>query len=170
MLGKKKFVPPVVAVDGGFNITLARDERALIARLLGELRELLTDESDEAAPVLARLFPPAFLDDPEKEAEYQRLMREELVASRVAAITSVTAILEGSAKAVLDEGQTMAFMQAVNAVRLVLGTLLDISDDESADEADADDSPEHNLYNYLGWLLEWTVRALSGNEFDDDLI
>ena len=123
MLGKKKFVPPIAAVDGGFIINLDRDERALIVRLLGELEGLLTDESDEAAPILARLFPPAFHDDPEKEAEYQRLMREELVASRVAAITSVTAMLEGDARVVLNEGQTMAFMQAVNAIRLVLGTL-----------------------------------------------
>ena len=167
MARKRKFVAPVGAVDGGFTINLDVDERSLIVRLLGELEDLLTAESDERAPILARLFPPAFHDDPEKEAEYQRLMREDLVASRMAAITSVTEILEGDARVLLNEGQTMAFMQAVNAIRLVMGTLLDITDDESAELADVDDSPEHNLYNYLGWLLEWTVRALSGNDIDD---
>jgi hypothetical protein len=88
-------------------------------------------------------------------------MREELVTSRLAAIESVTAVLQGDPGDLLDEGQTVAFMQSINAVRLVLGTMLGISDDESADEADAADSPEHNLYDFLSWLLEWTVRSLS---------
>jgi hypothetical protein len=65
------------------------------------------------------------------------------------------------AMATLSEGETMAFMQSVNAVRLVLGTLLGITDEDSAEDADDGDSPEHGLYGYLGWLLEWTVRALS---------
>ena len=60
-----------------------------------------------------------------------------------------------------DEGQTIAFMQSINAIRLVLGSLLGIHDDESADQADGDASPEHQLYDFLSWLLEWTVRALS---------
>ena len=92
-------------------------------------------------------------------------MREELVASRVAAIESVSALLlaDGAAThdTVWDEGQTIAFMQSINAIRLVLGSLLGIHDDESADEADDDTSPEHQLYDFLSWLLEWTVRALS---------
>ena len=52
-------------------------------------------------------------------------------------------------------------MQSINAIRLVLGSLLGIDDDESADDADDETSPEHQLYDFLSWLLEWTVRALS---------
>jgi hypothetical protein len=52
-------------------------------------------------------------------------------------------------------------MQSLNAVRLVLGTMLDITDDETAEQADMDDSHEFQLYGYLGWLLEWTVQSLS---------
>ena len=43
----------------------------------------------------------------------------------------------------------------------MLGTMLGITDDEAADEADEADTPEHHLYDFLSWLLEWTVRALS---------
>jgi hypothetical protein len=159
MARRRKFVAPVEAVDGGWHITLDAEERNLLVRLMGELRALLTGPDDNE--LLLRLFPAAYLDDEEKEAEYQRLMREELVTSRLSAIESVTAVLQADPGELLDEGQTVAFMQSINAVRLVLGTMLGISDDESADEAESADSPEHHLYDFLSWLLEWTVRSLS---------
>ena len=101
---------------------------------MDELRTLLTSTDDN--PLLDRLFPTAYPDDEEKEAEYQRLMREELVASRLASINLVTSLLGPDAPAVFDEERTIAFMQSINAIRLVLGTLLGITDDDSADAAD----------------------------------
>lgn len=159
MARRRRFVAPVEAVDGGWRIGLDAEERNLLVRLMGELRALITGPDDNE--LILRLFPAAYLDDEEKEAEYQRLMREELVTSRLSAIESVTAVLQAEPGELLDEGQTVAFMQSINAVRLVLGAMLGISDDESADEADAADSPEHHLYDFLSWLLEWTVRSLS---------
>ena len=165
MARRRRFVPPVVAVDGGWRITLDAEERSLLVRLAGELRALLTD-ADADSPLVQRLFPTAYPDDDEREAEYQRLMREELVASRLAALDAVTEVLdpqraEQPGDDLLDEGQTIAFMQSVNAVRLVLGTMLGITDDDAADDADHADTPEHHLYDFLSWLLEWTVRSLS---------
>jgi hypothetical protein len=159
MARRREFVPPVEAADGGWRINLDADERGLLVRLMGELATLLSGPDDDA--LLVRLFPTAFPHDEEKEREYQRLMREELVASRLAAITAVTGVLDGPPTRLLTEEETVAFLQAVNAVRLVLGTMLGITDDDSADEADDADTPEHHLYEFLGWLLEWTVRSLS---------
>jgi len=159
MARRRKFVPPVEAVDGGWRITLDVEERDLLIRLMGELEALLTGPEDNE--LLLRLFPKAYLDDEEKEAEYQRLMREELVASRLAAIESVKITLDPARTELLDEGETIAFMQSTNAIRLVLGSMLGITDDESADEVDASDTPEHHLYDFLSWILEWTVRSLS---------
>ena len=163
LLGREKFIPPVIRVGDGWQLTLDVEERALIVRLMAELRALVEGPDDNA--LLTRLFPNAYLDDEEKEAEYQRLMREELVASRVEAIEIVAALLDpdppAELDAVWDEGQTIAFMQSINAIRLVLGALLGIDDDDSADAADDATSPEHQLYDFLSWLLEWTVRALS---------
>jgi len=159
---RRKFVAPVEAVRGGWRITLDDEERKLLVRLMGELRALLTGPDDNE--LLRRLFPVAYPEDEEKEAEYQRLMREELVASRLAAIESVSRTIDPAgdrARQLLDEGETIAFMQSINAIRLVLGSMLGIADDESADDADSADSPEHNLYDFLSWLLEWTVRSLS---------
>ncbi len=158
----RDFIAPVEATDDGWRLNIDDDARVLLVRLLDELKTLLTsDENDATRPLLHRLFPPAFQDDPDKEAEYQRLMREELVASRVAAVDSVSRLIGPDGPELLTETETMAFMQSVNAIRLVLGTMLDITDDESADGADEEDSPEHHLYAYLGWILEWTVRSLS---------
>jgi hypothetical protein len=157
---RRRFVAPVEAVRGGWRINLDDEERSLLLRLMGELQALLTGPDDN--DLIRRLFPVAYPEDEEKEAEYQRLMREELVASRLAAIESVTRTVEpANAKELLDEGETIAFMQSINAIRLVLGSMLGITDDESADAADDADSPEHHLYDFLSWLLEWTVRSLS---------
>ena len=64
----------------------------------------------------------------------------------------------------LVEQQVLALAQALNSVRLVLGTMLDVSEDHDPDDV-ADDDPmvgEYHLYGFLSWLLEWTVRSLSG--------
>jgi hypothetical protein len=162
---RRENVPPVEAVEGGWRLNIDTDERELLVRLMGEFETLLTGPDDN--PLLARLFPVAYEDDPDKEAEYQRLMREELVASRLESMMTVTSVLDPDDAETLDEGQTIAFMQSINAVRLVLGTMLGIENDDD-DPATTDggsagsESPEYHLYNFLSWLLEWTVRALSG--------
>ena len=156
---RRRFLPPVQAVKGGWAINLDVEERNLLLRLMGELEALLAS-GDGSDALLARLYPVAYPDDEEKEAEYQRLMREELVASRLGAIETVKAALDPDRRELLTEGDTIALLQSINSVRLVLGTMLGITDDESADAADDTDTPEHHLYDFLSWLLEWTVRSL----------
>jgi hypothetical protein len=152
-----RFRPPVRRRSrGGYALNLAADEIDLLRRVLDELRGLVT--RDDADQLTHRLFPAAYTDDDEREAEYQRLMREELVASRLEAIDVVEEVL--GRRETIDEEQLTAFMQSLNSVRLVLGTLLEVGEDD--DDPDVDDSPEHHLYAYLSWLLEWTVRAMSG--------
>jgi hypothetical protein len=160
------FRAPVKRTRHGFVVRLGSNESAIVLRLLGELRELLTSDDPtgddpSVAALTNRLFPVANPDDPEMEAEYQRLMRDELVESRVTSIGIVEEILASDEP--IDEPKLTAFMQSINAIRLVLGTMLEVSDDPEADEVRAglDDSPEHHLYAYLSWLLEHTVHALS---------
>lgn len=158
-----RFRPPVRAKGDGFVVALGDDESALIMRLIDELRSLLTDpEPDERAlGLLQRLFPVAHHDDAELEAEYQRLMREELVQSKLSAFDIVDETLSGDG--LIDEGQLLAVMQSVNSIRLVLGTMLGVDDDPDADEviSGLEDSAEYHLYSYLSWLLEHCVQALT---------
>ncbi len=147
----------------GFIINLRRDERDLVARLIGELRELLLADDPLSEPLLRRLFPPAYhlADDAEADAEYQRLMREELVASRLTAIEEAGRLLESEAP--LNDAAMQGLLQSLNAVRLVLGTLLDVG--EAHDLAEfSDDDPmigEHHLYQFLSFLLDSAVEALT---------
>jgi len=162
----RRFKPPVYATTkrGATHwvLNIGPDERAVIGRLLTELRTLLTGD-DEASPLLQRLFPTAYPDDEEKEAEYQRLMREELVTSRLFQIDAVAGYLSDEG-ATLDEGQVVALMQSVNAVRVVLGTMLDVGEDDEVGTGHVGDEyeAERQLYGFLSWMLDWIVRSLQG--------
>ena len=160
MARKRAFIPPIERVRNGFVFNIGDDERQLVARLLNELSQLLMGESGD--PRLIRIFPPAYhlVDDAEADAEYQRLMREDLVASRLSSITAVNAALQEPGP--VDEETMIAFIQAINGLRLVLGTMLDVDEDDDPDAIDDDDPlvGEHHLYNFLSWLLDWAVRAL----------
>jgi hypothetical protein len=160
MARRRTFIPPVERVRDGYAFNIGNEERQLVSRLLTELSQLLMGESDD--PRLVRIFPPAYhlADDAEADAEYQRLMREELVASRLAGITNVNAALQTAGP--VSEETMIAFVQSINGLRLVLGTILDVSEDQDPDDVDEDDpsAGEFHLYNFLSWLLDWAVRAL----------
>ena len=151
--------PPFTTSKKGIAVNLGSSERDLLRTLVGEVRELLTT-SLVGDPKLARLFPPAYFDDGEAETEYQRLMRDELIASRLDSIATVDAILSDDKLKIVTFAQLDAFCAALNGVRLVLGTVLNI--DEIDDYLDAD-HPRHDeltLYNYLSWLLDGAVSTL----------
>ena len=111
-----RFRPPVRAKGGGFIIDLGVDESMLIRRLTGELRSLLTDPDPDpgAQSLLARLFPVVHPDDEEMEAEYQRLMRDELVQSKLSTFDIVEETLSGDGR--VDEGRLLAVMQSINSI------------------------------------------------------
>jgi hypothetical protein len=145
------------ARNGRIQIALPDHEREVVRRMLPQLRELLTVGAEDDRT--RRLFPTAFHDDPEAEAEYRRYMHTELVASRLTALDMVEASLD---RAELSEEEAAAWLQSVNSVRLVLGTLLDV--DEYLDLDDVpDDDPEiqgYAIYSYLSALLDELVQAL----------
>jgi hypothetical protein len=147
----------------GFVINLQSEEIDLIVRLVAELRGLLVTDDPRSQDLTRRLFPPAYhlTDDADANTEYQRLMRDELVASRLEAMNKVEETL--SAGTPLDEAAMHGLLQSLNAVRLVLGTLLDVGEDDRLDELDDDDPMvgEHHLYQFLSYLLDAAVDAIS---------
>jgi Domain of unknown function (DUF2017) len=152
---------PIIANnDGTFLINLTPDERATLSGFVDQLESLLkADLSDER---LKRLYPVAYHDDVEKDAEYQGYMRDELTQSRAAAIDTVRSMLTSEES--VTTAQLMAFMTVLNNLRLVLGTLLDVGEDTDEDDFEEDHplSGQYQLYGYLGWLLEWTIATVSG--------
>jgi Domain of unknown function (DUF2017) len=140
---------------GRYRVKLRGNESQLVADLLTQLREQLVASTDD--PSVRRLFPPAYPDDPERDAGYQVLTRDELLEHRLAAIDTVETSLGGKE---LDEEGLTAWMSTLNALRLVLGTRLDV--DEELPTLDSDDplAPAYAVYEYLGWLLSQVVDAL----------
>jgi hypothetical protein len=157
---KRKKAGPVEALgDGVFRINLTEDERATLLGFVDQLEEVLSAEHSD--PRLRRLFPTAYHENPDLDEEYQGYMRDELSQSRAASIATVREVLQSPET--LTEAQLYAFMMVLNSLRLVLGTLLGVSEDEDTDDIDDDDPTfgQAQLYGYLGWLLEWTVDTLS---------
>ena len=62
----------------------------------------------------------------------------------------------------LTEDQLNAWMGAVNDLRLVLGTRLDVTEDMDAVQLDDPRAPAFAVYQYLTHLLSEIVNALSG--------
>ena len=71
--------------SGIVEIKITEDERSLLADLIDQLRELVlsTSPEGEVDPALRRLYPTAYADDAQHEAEYQRLMRDQLLERRL---------------------------------------------------------------------------------------
>ena len=149
--------------DGTFTLDLDEQTREQLADFVSQLASL--GEASEGDARLRRLHPDAYHLDPELDEEWKGFMRPELAASRASAIETTRAILaEGGP---ITEERLHALMRVMNSLRLVLGTLLGIEDEDSDpddDELDADDhlAAQWALYEFCGWLLEWTVRALEG--------
>lgn len=151
--------------DGTYLVELDDTTREALLGFLTELEGVLSAAPDDRR--LARLHPGAYPLDAAKNEEWAGFMRPELDASRAAAIEATRHVL--SSHDALDESQVMAFARVLNSLRLVLGTLLGIDHDEAEiDDADleADDhlAAQWSLYEFCGWLLEWTVEALSGED------
>jgi hypothetical protein len=140
--------------DGTFQLRINDDERDLIASLAAQLRDLLMgDETDG----LERLFPPGYANDPDREQEYQQLTHDELLTKRLASVDIVEQTVTETS---LTEDQLNAWMGAVNDLRLVLGTRLDVTED--MDDIDLEDprAPAFAVYHYLTHLLAEIVQAL----------
>lgn len=148
------------ARGGGVKVRIAKEERGVLRGLPTQLRQLMDDAPDD--PAVLRLFPPAYRDRPEHEREYRRLMGDDLRERRLAALAAMEDTVDAD---VLTEEQASGWLRALNDLRLVLGTRLDVQDDTFDHELDESDprAPALALYGYLSVLEEELVEALAEN-------
>ena len=116
-------------------------------------------------PVLARLLPDAYGDDPEAAGEFRRYTEHDLRSGKVASAQTVLATLPADGGRVrLSAGDAEAWLRSLNDVRLALGVVLGITEDYEREfgELDPDDPREAYLhvYDFLTFLKETLVRAL----------
>jgi hypothetical protein len=145
--------------DGDFRVHLGPAERDLLRRLTTELEELLSAEPED--PSLRRLRPRAY-EDEQVEREYRSLVGSELEALR---LENLRGLEETAGRDRIDVGDLDRWLPALNDLRLVLGTRLDVSEDEFADGFDpnAPHAYELAVYAFLTWLQEAAIQAASSH-------
>ena len=93
--------------------------------MLDDVGDELPDELPDA---LRRLLPPAYTTDPDAERAYVSLTRQDLVEHHRESLETMSA----TAKATwLDDEQLVAWLAALNDLRLVLGSMLGVTEDET---------------------------------------
>ena len=148
------------ARGGGYDIRLGDDERALLAALPQQLLSLLGDVGDQpqVPPPLRRLLPPAYTTDNQAEEAYVALTRQDLVEHHRASLETLAATASAQH---LDDEQLAAWLAALNDLRLVLGSMLDVSEDDVEPPAGGPNEAEWIAYHYLGALQSELIDALA---------
>lgn len=145
-------------------------EVTLLADMLGQLRQMLDSRQvrqDPLAeltgiqvgrstvpedPALARLLPDFAADDEQLSAGLRILHEPELIAAKKAAIdTLLDSLPPGGGTVLFTREVAVGWMQAINDLRLVLATRLEIVDD---DYQPSDDPEEQTMYEGYLWLSD----------------
>jgi hypothetical protein len=140
---------------GGIDVDLADDEKVFLTGLL-DLLAGIPAAADE--PASRRLRVPVYLDDPESNEEWWRLMEGELAAARNADRRVFEHVLTERGRRHLSNEEADAFLRVLNEGRLALGARFGLEVEE-----DHDGLPEEqrDIMDYLGWLLEDLTSELS---------
>jgi hypothetical protein len=156
---------------GRVDLTLEAPEAELLRSLPAELRVLY--ETDAPDPARDRLFPRAYLDPTEEQAEqqWQELVYPELLRGRLEALERLTSALDRADTARrdrvvvhLEPDDVQAWLGVLNDARLALGTRLDVTDDTDLTDLDPDDpnTPVVAAYAWLTYLEGELVETLLG--------
>jgi hypothetical protein len=125
-------------------------------------RELSTPDD----PVLARLLPDGYRDDPEAAGEFRKYTESGLrSAKQEAAQAMLDTLPEAGGKFQLTHDQAHAWLKALNDVRLALGVRLGVTEEfeEQWGQLPADDPQwaAYEVYAWLGAVQESLVQALA---------
>jgi len=144
-------------------LTLHEREVQVLQWVLSDLGRMLTDGSSTDA-VTQRLYPRAYLDPTEEEAErqWQDLVHDDLVESRLAAMTEVVRGLDaatpvpdyaGAREVLLDHDQAEQWIRVLNDARLAVGTALEVTPEWDLDHIDPSD-PNFELHALYAWMTQ----------------
>ncbi|MFZ4515179.1 MAG: DUF2017 family protein [Acidimicrobiia bacterium] len=160
----------VFADATGVTIELEHNEAELLGALPSELRAYFDVVMDPEDPVYQRLFPRAYLDPTEDQAEmeFTAFVRPQSVEERLSALDGITVALEdatpvsGMMVVRLTPDEADGWARAINEARLTLGVQLHISEEHELDGLDPSDprAPIAAIYGWLSWLQTELIEAL----------
>ncbi len=148
--------PPVRRTRrGSYQIALSAEDREVLRALPAQLQAAIAANPRDAS--FKRLFPPAYANDEKAEHEYRQLVGPELDERRASALDTLAKTADATE---LTEEELEAWLRALNDIRLWIGTVLDVQEDESENEPV--DAP-HSLYHALTGLQALVIDVLSGD-------
>lgn len=181
---------------GGVTATFDVSEAGVIANLASQVIELLRDRNgDQVAdadplaaqlgmggptqppedPVLLRLLPDAYRDDPEDASEFRRFTESALTTTKVTNAERVIASLavggfdpdaglDEPVEVELNPDDVQAWLRTLTDIRLSLAVRLGIETEEDAmlleNSTDPGTVAMGDLYDWLGYVQETLIRAL----------
>lgn len=180
---------------GGVVATFEAPEANVLANLAGQVIELLRDRNGEQVsdpdpllgdlgmtgpslppedPVLKRLLPDAYRDDPEDAAEFRRFTESFLTSTKVGNAEAIIASLAAGGfdglsdeliEVELDPAAVQAWLRSLTDIRLSLAVRLGIETEEDAMLLEKSSDPATvamgELYDWLGYVQESLVQSLS---------
>jgi hypothetical protein len=117
-------------------------------------------------PVLARLLPDGYRDDPDAADEFRKYTEPGLRSTKQqAALQMLDSLPDAGGRIQLTSEQAQAWLKALNDVRLALGVRLDVTEDFEQDWSKLGrDDPQwaaYEVYAWLGAVQESLVQALA---------
>jgi len=129
-------------------------EADLLTRLVTDLGELIAAD-DDLDPVIARLYPAGYQDDPEAAAEFAELVEAGLRADRQSRIGECLAeIPSDGGRMELNADAADRWLRVLNDLRLVIGTRIGVTEDDDLPEDDGATHVYHWLTEVQGQLIE----------------
>ena len=162
--------------DGVLYCTMPEPAARAAAVVAGQLRQMIEGSAPAGDAIVERLFPRAYLDPTEEEAEreWEALAHPDLARGKLEALTLVGVMLRDAqvsdglvAVRVLDE-EAEVWLTALNDMRLALGTRLGVTEDHDPDDLDPDapDAPWWFLYYFLTECQGVLIELLIGEAQD----
>jgi hypothetical protein len=151
---------------------LAMDGPSASGDLFDDLEKMFNEAAAEPPetpddPVLARLLPDAYQDDPEAAGEFRKYTESSLrEAKKYFAQTLLETLPPKGGRVKLTADQARDWLRALNDVRLMFGVRLEMTEDFE-DQLTALDPKDprvaaFEVYGWLGAVQESLVRAIAG--------
>ena len=138
----------------GILVALSDQERVFLGDVLPLLAGVGLSPDD---PATERLNVPVYLDDPDSNQEWWRLMGDDLAAAK-RSDRSVFETFVSAGPVTLDDGEADAVLRVLNEARLVLGARMGVEVEDDHERLPED---SRQILDYLSWIQEELIIELT---------
>ncbi len=131
--------------DGRFQNLLHEEEKELLSVLPGLVNEAI----DMNSPYVTRLFPPTYPFDAVAQSEFERISGDALVEQHRGLLNGFCVSIH---KDEITQEELVTWVGALNDIRLLLGTALDVFEEMQRPNEDDPRFQDFVIFDYLTWL------------------